>query len=219
MRLGQAGSLLCRAGATQRSGSGPCDTTSPLITAGPHQHLNPILLECWRCSKREACMLLKGRKQARAPERMLVQISAVRGRRLEELAPIEGPNPRGVRIKTQRPWEPGCHVDLKVQPGELGARARVVYCQALGPKTFVVGLNFLQTNGHGGDARTKPDPARRQNGLNSSPGRKVRRNRSYIGCRNAVPLRLLFHHLPGGVEAVRLYRRPTSHRKRYKKPV
>ena len=58
-------------------------------------------------------MLLKGRRQARVPERMLVQISAVRDRRLEELAPVEGPNPRGVRIKTQRPWEPGCHVDLK----------------------------------------------------------------------------------------------------------
>ena len=97
-------------------------------------------------------MLLKGRKQARVPERMLVQISAVRGR-LEELAPIEGPNPRGVRIKTQRPGEPGCHVDLKVQPGELGARARVVYCQALGPKTFVVGSNFLRMNGR--DTRIK----------------------------------------------------------------
>ena len=76
-----------------------------------------------------------------------------------------------------------------------------------------MGLNFLQTNG--GDARTKPDPARPTNSLNSSPGRKSAAQ-PLLGCRNVVRLRLFFHHLPDGVEAVRLYRCPTSHRKRYK---
>ena len=110
--------------------------------------------------KKEGRMLLEGRKEPRVPERMLVQISAVHDPRLEELASIENLSPRGARIKTERSWEPGCHVDVKTNPGQLRARARVVYCQAVGPKTFMVGLNFLQPNV--GEMGSEPTPAKEQ---------------------------------------------------------
>lgn len=110
--------------------------------------------------KKEGGMLLEGRKERRVPERMLVQISAVHDPRLEELASIENLSPRGARIKTERSWEHGCHVDVMANPGDLRARARVVYCQAIGPKMFVVGLNFLQTNVV--DMRNEPTPEKEQ---------------------------------------------------------
>ena len=91
-------------------------------------------------------MLPEGRKQTRDPQRLLVEISAVRDPRLVELVSAENLSPRGAQIKTARSWELGSHVDLKSHSGELRARARIVYCHPLGPKSFVVGLDFLQTN-------------------------------------------------------------------------
>ena len=90
--------------------------------------------------------MLEGRKQSRVSERFLVQITSVLDPHLDELASVENLSLRGAQIKTARSWELGSHVDLKAHPGELKARARVVYCQAAGPKTFLVGLDFLQTN-------------------------------------------------------------------------
>ena len=110
--------------------------------------------------KKRGQMLLEGRKEQRVPERILVQVSAVHDPLVEELAPVENLSFRGARIKTERPWELGSHVDLKAQPGDLKARARVVYCQAAGLKTFAVGLNFLQTNG--ADSRSEPTPAKQE---------------------------------------------------------
>lgn len=87
-------------------------------------------------------MFLEGRTQSRIPQRFLVQISPVHDPLLAELVSVENLSSRGARITSQRPWELGCHVDLKSRVGELHARARIVYCQAIGSKTFAVGLNF-----------------------------------------------------------------------------
>ena len=83
-------------------------------------------------------MLLEGRKQPRTAERLLVQISAVRDPRLYELASIENRSLNGLRVATERPWELGSHVEVKSYTGELKGRARVVYCQALGEKSYGV---------------------------------------------------------------------------------
>ena len=92
-------------------------------------------------------MLLEGRKQPRAPERFLVQMSAVYDPRMSELVSVENLSPQGVRLTTERPWEPGSHVDLTRPNGEKWARARVVYCHANGDKRFAVGLNLLTLAG------------------------------------------------------------------------
>ena len=88
-------------------------------------------------------MLLEGRKHSRSTERFLVQVSSVQDPLLTELASVEDQSPYGVRLATQRSWELGSHVDVKSVAGDFKARARVVYCIILGPKTFFVGLNIL----------------------------------------------------------------------------
>lgn len=100
-------------------------------------------------------MLLEGRKHLRTGERFLVQLSSVHDPLLTELASVENPSPSGVRLATERFWESGLHVDVKSVAAGLSARARVVYCQALGPKEFVVGLNILSREG---DLPKPPNP-------------------------------------------------------------
>ena len=97
-------------------------------------------------------MLFDGRKQIRTDERFLVMVSSVYDPLLTELASVEDLSPKGVRLATEQSWELGSHVDVKSVSGDLSARARVVYCNALGPKKFVVGLNILSRNGD------QPDP-------------------------------------------------------------
>lgn len=58
-----------------------------------------------------------------------------------------------MQLAMERSWELGWHVDVKPVAGNLKARARVVHCNALGPKKFVVGLNIL---GRDGEQATAP---------------------------------------------------------------
>ena len=88
-------------------------------------------------------MLLEGRKHPRKAERFLVQVSSVHEPLLTELALVENQSPSGVRVASERQWELGSHVDVRFIVGDLKARARVVYCMALGPKKFAVGLNII----------------------------------------------------------------------------
>jgi len=90
-------------------------------------------------------MLLNGRKQARTPERFLLQISAVHHPSLADMAVLENLSPCGARVSTEHFWDPGCHVEVKSRIHELSATARVVYCHPGNANTFAVGLNFLIT--------------------------------------------------------------------------
>ena len=83
-------------------------------------------------------MLLEGRKHPRTSERFLVQVSSAH-------------DPRGASA-TERSWELGSHVDVEAIARELRARACVVYCKALGPKKFAVGLNLITRE----DGQAKP---------------------------------------------------------------
>ena len=99
--------------------------------------------------------MLEGRKQPRTPERLLVQISSVHDPRLAELTSVENVGSHGARVTTERSWEPGSHVAMKSTTGELLARARVVYCQVIGPRAFAVGLDLL-TQTSAWDKQSKP---------------------------------------------------------------
>jgi hypothetical protein len=99
--------------------------------------------------------MLEGRKHPRTPERLMVQISALHDPRLAELTSVENVSSHGARVTTERPWELGAHVAMKSATGELMARARVVYCQAIGPRAFAVGLDIL-TQTSAWDARSRP---------------------------------------------------------------
>jgi len=105
-------------------------------------------------------MLREGRKQPRTPERFLVQISAARNPRVA-LASAENLSPRGARVTTERFFEPGSHVDVRLRVRGVTMRARVVYCKPVSANLFVVGLNFLSQT-IGPNPRSEPDPSKEQ---------------------------------------------------------
>lgn len=99
---------------------------------------------------------MEGRKQPRTPERFLVHISAVYDPRLAETVCVENLSGHGAPVATQRSWEPGSHVVLESNDGELRARARVAYCRPTSATGFAVGLDFItQTNRRGEPATLK----------------------------------------------------------------
>lgn len=88
---------------------------------------------------------MERRKQPRISfDKFLVQIVAAHGdARVAQSASLESLSPRGARVKAERSWEPGTHVELNCIAGKLSGRAGVVYCKAVGEKSFVVGLEFI----------------------------------------------------------------------------
>lgn len=97
-------------------------------------------------------MLLKGRKHPRTAERFLVQVSSAHDPLIVELASVENLSSSGVRLTTRRSWELGSHVDLIAIARVLKASAQVVYCKAIGPEKFAVGLHLIARD----DRQAKP---------------------------------------------------------------
>lgn len=126
-------------------------------------------------------MLLEGRRHPRNWERFLVQVSSVLDPLLTELASVENQSTYGMQLATERSWEPGSHVEVKAVAGSLKARARVVYCNGLGPKKFVVGLNILSRDGEQANAPTKKvksascraSPSKAASHLSSENGKNI----------------------------------------------
>lgn len=87
--------------------------------------------------------MLEGRNQVRTSERFRVQISPVNDPFLTELAYVENISSNGVRVATERSWELGLDVNVKSVGRDLKVKARVVYCKAMGPNKFAVGLNII----------------------------------------------------------------------------
>ena len=91
--------------------------------------------------------MLKARKQPRTLERFLVQISKIADPWASQSALTANVSPAGMRVVAGRSWTKGSRVLVKSSDGELWAKARVVYCQPIGPSTFAVGLEFLARTG------------------------------------------------------------------------
>jgi len=115
---------------------------------------------------------MEGQKQPRMCDRFLVHISAVYDPRLAETVCVENLGARGARVATARSWEPGSHVALESNNGDLRARARVVYCRPIGAKGlgFAVRLDFItQTNGRSEPATLKERNNPRKMSIASDP--------------------------------------------------
>lgn len=89
--------------------------------------------------------MLDGRKRARTSERLLVQVFSSEEPFVREMCPTQNISSLGARLLTERPWTPDSRVLLDCRGGNLWAR--VVYCRALRPKTFAVGLEFFARTG------------------------------------------------------------------------
>src|SRR5215469_14106178 len=83
------------------------------------------------------------RKEPRTPGEFLVRICDVRHPLLTQLATVENLSSGGARLSTERSLELGAHVCVESVVPELKAKAQVVYCKAVGPKKFAVGLKIL----------------------------------------------------------------------------
>jgi|SRR5215469_14656406 len=95
-------------------------------------------------------MLLEGRKHPRTDDPSCKFLSAHDP--LIELPSVEDLSFGGVRLATKRSRELGSHVDVIAIARVLKARARVVYCRAIGPETFAVGLDLIARD----DGQAKP---------------------------------------------------------------
>ncbi len=59
----------------------------------------------------------------------------------------ENVSTHGARVVSSNPWKLNDRLNLWCLPGDFRARARVVYCQPLGPNSFAIGLQLLAAAG------------------------------------------------------------------------
>ena len=59
----------------------------------------------------------------------------------------ENVSTHGARVVSSNPWKLNDRLNLWCPPGDFRARARVVYCQPLGPNSFAIGLQLLAAAG------------------------------------------------------------------------
>jgi hypothetical protein len=59
----------------------------------------------------------------------------------------ENVSPHGARIVSNDPWKLNDRLNVRSLPGDFRARARVVYCDALGVNSFAIGLQLLASAG------------------------------------------------------------------------
>lgn len=91
--------------------------------------------------------MFEARKQPRTSERLLVQISSLAEPWVTQSASTENVSPHGARVVMKRSWTRGSRVLVKSPDGDLLARGRVVYCEALSREAFAVGIEFLARTG------------------------------------------------------------------------
>jgi hypothetical protein len=60
----------------------------------------------------------------------------------------ENVSTHGVRVVASKPWKLNDRLNVRSLPGDLRARARVVYCVPLGPNSFAIGLQLLAAVGN-----------------------------------------------------------------------
>lgn len=87
------------------------------------------------------------RREMRRPQTFRVLLSCGRRPSLTEPGSTENVSPHGLRVRTERFWEPGTMLIVQSFGKELWARARIAYCQILPAKTFAIGLEIVARTG------------------------------------------------------------------------
>ena len=83
------------------------------------------------------------RKEDRNSEKLQVLLGSTADPLAIESASTENVSSRGLRVRTQRPWNRDTVLIILSSETEFWARARVVYCQGLADNTFAIGLELL----------------------------------------------------------------------------
>lgn len=86
---------------------------------------------------------LARRIEKRLPLTVRVDLCSLDVRRRADEGLTENVSTHGVRVVSSRPWKPNDRLNLQSLPDDFRARARVVYCDALGVNSFAIGLHLL----------------------------------------------------------------------------
>lgn len=84
------------------------------------------------------------RKEKRNLKTFLAMLSSATQPLTLMLASTENVSSGGMRVQTDRPWEPDTRLLVETSESERSARARVIYCETLSNTTFAVGLEFSE---------------------------------------------------------------------------
>jgi hypothetical protein len=82
------------------------------------------------------------RIQKRNTATVALQVSSAKQPFITELVFTENISLHGVRVVTQRVWNPGERVIVKSYHGSIQSRARVIYCHRLGNARYAIGLEL-----------------------------------------------------------------------------
>jgi hypothetical protein len=90
---------------------------------------------------------IANRSEQRIPLTVRVDLCSldIRHRAYEGIT--ENISSHGARVVSYRPCKTNERLNLRSLPGDFRARARVVYCDALGVNSFAIGLQLLATAG------------------------------------------------------------------------
>jgi hypothetical protein len=81
-----------------------------------------------------------GRSESRIPKILAAELSRPDGFAPKEMTFTEDVSPRGVRVTTGRPWQPGSRVVVTFLRDGIRSQGRIVYCQSVESGRFCIGI-------------------------------------------------------------------------------
>jgi hypothetical protein len=91
---------------------------------------------------------LAKRLEDRLPLTVRVDLCSLDVRQRPQECVTENVSTHGVRVVSSRPWKRNDRLNVHSLPGDLRARARVIYCKPLGTNSFAIGLQLLAAAGN-----------------------------------------------------------------------
>jgi PilZ domain len=96
------------------------------------------------------------RLEERIPVAVRVDLCSLDLRHPTQEGLTENISAHGARVVSGSPWKQNDRLNLWCMPGDFRARARVVYCERLGRRSFAIGLQLLASSGEWKTLRKKP---------------------------------------------------------------
>jgi hypothetical protein len=87
------------------------------------------------------------RGEERIPLTVRVDLCSLDVRHPAQEGLTENVSAHGARVVSTNPWKLNDRLNLWSLPGHFRARARVVYCEPLGVRSFAIGLQLLAASG------------------------------------------------------------------------
>ena len=99
--------------------------------------------------KTAGCLMraIADRLEQRIPLKVRVDLCSLDVRRRGHEGLTQNVSTHGARVISSNPWKQNDRLNLWCLPGDFRARARVVYCEPLGPNSFAIGLQLLASAG------------------------------------------------------------------------